>query len=136
MNQDQPVPQILFLQLFQHRTSRITGTGILWAGCPSCDPTVSVKALRKHKALTPTSCLASPCLHPPPTPYAISQTPVSTICYVTTLFMVALCNRAGHIYFHPVVSSSFFLLLFFSSPNLSGRRLDVYHTSTHGVALV
>ena len=32
---------------------------------------------------------------------------------------------------------SFFLLpSFFSSPNLSGRRLDVYHTSTHGVALV
>ena len=31
--------------------------------------------------------------------------------------------------------SSFFLLLF-SSLNLSGRRLDVYHTSTHGVALV
>jgi len=35
---------------------------------------------------------------------------------------------------------SFFLLLLssslFSSLNLSGRRLDVYHTSTHGVALV
>ena len=34
----------------------------------------------------------------------------------------------------------FFLLLlllsFFSSPNLSRRRLDVCHTSTHGVALV
>jgi len=30
----------------------------------------------------------------------------------------------------------FFLLSFFSLPNLSGRRLDVYHTSTHGVALV
>ena len=29
-----------------------------------------------------------------------------------------------------------FYLLFSSSPNLSGRRLDVYHTSTHGVALV
>jgi len=29
-----------------------------------------------------------------------------------------------------------FFLLFFSSPNLSSRRLDVYHTSTHGVALV
>jgi len=28
--------------------------------------------------------------------------------------------------------SSFFLSL----PNLSGRRVDVYHTSTHGVALV
>jgi len=32
----------------------------------------------------------------------------------------------------------FFLLSssFFSSPNLNGRRLDVYHTLTHGVALV
>jgi len=30
----------------------------------------------------------------------------------------------------------FLLLSFFSSPNLSGWRLDVYHTSTHGVALV
>jgi len=37
-------------------------------------------------------------------------------------------------YFHPVVS--FFLSSFFSSPNLSRRRLDVCHTSTHGVALV
>jgi len=50
-----------------------------------------------------------------------------------SLFMAALCNRAGHIYFHTVVCSFFF---FFSSPNLSRRRLDVYHTSTHGVALV
>jgi len=24
----------------------------------------------------------------------------------------------------------------YGRPNLSGRRLDVYHTSTHGVALV
>ena len=47
------------------------------------------------------------------------------------LFMAVLCNRAGHIYFRPV---SFFFL--FSTPNLSGRRLDVYHTFTHGVALV
>jgi len=30
----------------------------------------------------------------------------------------------------------FFYLLLFSSPNFSGRRLDVYHTSTYGVALV
>jgi len=34
----------------------------------------------------------------------------------------------------------FFLLLpsifLFPSPNPSGRRVDVYHTSTHGVALV
>jgi len=37
------------------------------------------------------------------------------------------------IIFLPCDFSFFF---FFSSPNLSGRRLDVYHTSTHGVALV
>jgi len=50
------------------------------------------------------------------------------------LFMAALCNRAGHMY----ISILWFLSIFFfySSPNLSGHRLDVYHTSTHGVALV
>ena len=35
-----------------------------------------------------------------------------------------------------MVPSSFYLLLLFSSPILSRRRLDVYHTSAHGVALV
>jgi len=41
------------------------------------------------------------------------------------------------LYFCPLVSSIFFYLLsVFSSPNLSRRRLDVYHTFTHGVALV
>ena len=36
------------------------------------------------------------------------------------------------------LSCDFYLLPFFLffSPNLSGRRLDVYHTSAHGVALV
>ena len=33
-------------------------------------------------------------------------------------------------------SSSIYLSFLFSSPNLSRRRLDVCHTSTHGVALV
>jgi len=34
-------------------------------------------------------------------------------------------------------SCGFFLsIFFFFSPNLSGRTLDVYHTSTHGVALL
>jgi len=52
-----------------------------------------------------------------------------------TLFMAALWNTAGHyIFILSLVLSSFFLL--FSSPNLGRRRLDVYHTSTHGVALV
>ena len=51
------------------------------------------------------------------------------------IVMAALWNRARHYIFVLwfVSSSSFYL---FSSPNLSGRRLDVYHTSTHGVALV
>jgi len=51
--------------------------------------------------------------------------------------MVALCNRAGH-YIFALWFLSFYLLSFFlfSSPNLSGHRLDVYHTSTHGAALV
>ena len=47
--------------------------------------------------------------------------------------MVALCNRADRYIFVLWFLSSFF---FISSPNLSGWRLDVYHTSTHGAALV
>jgi len=39
------------------------------------------------------------------------------------------------LYFCHVISI-FFLAFFFSSPNLSGRRFDVCHASTHGVALV
>jgi len=40
--------------------------------------------------------------------------------------MVALCNRADHyIFMLWFVLLSFFLLSFFSSPNLSGRRLVV-----------
>jgi len=43
-------------------------------------------------------------------------------------------NAIGRpLYFCIVVS---FLFLLFSSPVLSSRRLDVYHTSTHGVAVV
>ena len=50
------------------------------------------------------------------------------------LIMVALYNRADHYIFILFLLS--FFLLFFSSPNLSSRRLDVYHTSAHGVVLV
>jgi len=53
---------------------------------------------------------------------------------VAVIFMVALCNRADHYIFILFLSS--FFLSFFSAPNLSSRRLDVYHTSAHGVALV
>ena len=47
--------------------------------------------------------------------------------------MVALWNRADHYIFALWLLLSFF---FFSSPNLSRRRLGVCYTSTHGVALV
>ena len=53
--------------------------------------------------------------------------------------MVALWNRADHyifILFLLLLLLLVLLLLLFSSPNLSGRRLDVYHTSAHGVALL
>jgi len=52
----------------------------------------------------------------------------NTICFV--IIMVALWNRADHYIF------ALWFLSFFSSLNLRGRRSDVYHTSTHGVALV
>jgi len=42
----------------------------------------------------------------------------------------AVPSQCRPLYFCPV-----FCFFFFSSPNLSGRRLNVYHTSTHGVAL-
>jgi len=46
--------------------------------------------------------------------------------------MAALRSRYGDHIFALWFLPSFFLL--FSSPNLSRRRVDVYHTSTHGVA--
>ena len=44
--------------------------------------------------------------------------------------MAGLRSRCGHYIF------VLFLSIFFSAPNVSRRRLDVCHTSTHGVALV
>jgi len=57
---------------------------------------------------------------------------VAKIFLILFLIMAALRNRAGHYIFAVWFLSSFF----FSLPNLSSRRLDVYHTSTRGVALV
>jgi len=56
--------------------------------------------------------------------------------YICILVMAALSSRRGHYVFvmwFLLLSSIFF---FFPSPNLSRRKLDIYHTSTHGVALV
>jgi len=64
---------------------------------------------------------------------------VSCNIYLIVLIMVALWNRADHYIFAPWFLLSFFFLssyFLFSSPNLSGPRLDVCHTSTHGEALV
>jgi len=52
------------------------------------------------------------------------------------LVMAAICNRAGHYIFALWFLSVYLVSIFFSSTNLSGRRLHAYHTSTHAVALV
>ena len=57
--------------------------------------------------------------------------------FVETIIMAAHSNGQAIIFLSCgfyLLSSSIYLF-FLSSPNLSGRRLDVYHTSTHGVAL-
>jgi len=56
--------------------------------------------------------------------------PTDNHASTSSLIMVALCNRADHYIFNLFLSS-----FFFSSPNLSSRRLEVYHNSAHGVAL-
>ena len=50
------------------------------------------------------------------------------------LFMAALCNRASHYIFALWFLLSFYLLLSFSSPNLSRRRLDFCYTSHCGLS--
>jgi len=54
------------------------------------------------------------------------------------VIMAALRSRCAHYIFILgfLLLSLFFFLSCFSSLNLSGRRVDVYHTSTYGVALV
>ena len=56
---------------------------------------------------------------------------------------IAVPHRYGQLLWPPCVADVDIIFLpwfrfssiFFSSPTLSGCRLDVYHTSTHGVAL-
>jgi len=58
---------------------------------------------------------------------------VTIFLLLLLLLMAALWNSAGHYIFILSFVLSFFFI--FPSPNLSHHRLDVYHTSTHGVAL-
>jgi len=57
----------------------------------------------------------------------------SSIVVVADLWSPYVIGQTTYIF---IMSFVLLLLPFFSSPNLSGRRLDVCHTSTHGVALV
>ena len=69
----------------------------------------------------------------------------AVIIFITTWYLVS-GDRLYHLLWSPYaigqtiifLPRGFFFLSssLFSSPNLSRRRLDVYHTSTHGVALV
>ena len=61
---------------------------------------------------------------------------VDILATITRIIVAALCNRGAIIFLPCGFFLSIFYISFFSSPNLSGHRLDVYHTSTHGVALV
>jgi len=56
----------------------------------------------------------------------------SLLSLTALLIMVALLIGQT-IIFLPCDFSLLSAIFFFSSPNLSGRRLDIYHTSTHGV---
>jgi len=51
------------------------------------------------------------------------------------LVMAALRSRCGHYIFALWFLFIYLLSFFYSSPNLSGRTVDIYHTSTHGVRI-
>ena len=64
---------------------------------------------------------------------ATFYTPCQLLCYGVSILLLFSILWAGHYIFALLFLSFFFFL---SLPNLSGHRLDIYHTSTHGVALV
>ena len=89
----------------------------------------------------------------PSSPYKVAQSPtfrpMSIVAKRSPISAIAeLLSMLKSLLWSPYVigqtiifSSCFFFFLlssssFFSSPNLSGRRLDVYRTLAHGVALV
>jgi len=59
--------------------------------------------------------------------FAVAEVLLPNHTHATTVLTIYGCL----LYFCPVVCC-----IFFSLPNLSHHRLDVCHTSTHGVALV
>jgi len=55
---------------------------------------------------------------------AMSSNGVCSLCLSRSIFMATLWNRAGH-YILPC-GFFFYISIFFSSPNFSRRRLDIY----------
>ena len=107
-------------------------------GFPSCHQLKSYIAYNSHLKLAARAVLSADAgllvLTIFPRLWIVLVLFLFTALLLLVLVMAALWNRAGHYIFalwFPL--SSFF---FFSSADLSGCRLDVYHTSTHGVALV
>jgi len=82
-----------------------------------------------HAQLSMATCLVATCY------WCLQLCVKPLILFCSFSFYGRPASQMRTLYFHLVVSS-FFFFFFLSSPNLSGRRLDVYHTSTHGVALV
>ena len=125
----------------------ISGTVFLCSICPSCQPTDSVRELKRTQN---TDLSLWPCLilfiHHHTLDgrgdrcYTIILTPIPATAACCQVFMATLWNRAGHyifiLWFLSFCLSIYLSFIFFSSPNLSRRRLHVCHTSTHGVALV
>jgi len=100
---------------------RISG----WRGCTR-DWSVSVFCMWKWLTTNTFDCMLT----------ARPLTGITVFCCVC-LFVVARWNGADHYIFALwFLLLSIYLSFFFSSPNLSRRRLDVCHTSTHAVALV
>jgi len=101
----------------------------LWARGPSCHPTDIVK----H---TPCIVYGKTVQSTFASNFAKHSTAkIFLLCIL--LIMAALWNRAGHyIFVMWFLLLSIFLSSYFTSPILSRRRLHVYHTSAHGVALV
>ena len=62
-------------------------------------------------------------------PIGLQSLGLCVFLVVSWFFMAALCNMASHYIFALCFLLSIFFCLLFSSPNLSRRRLDVYHTS-------
>jgi len=58
-----------------------------------------------------------------------------TLCRETAYYYGRPAEQTRTLHFRPV-SILFLSFFLFSLPNLSGRRLDVYHISTHDVVLV